>query len=73
LEAARKARKTRTTRRATNPRQLRCTACNLFVRHLCRNPYEPCGVCPVCCPGHKKPPAEQQHDGGRFTTSVEKA
>ncbi len=72
LEAARKARAGKPKRRrATNPRQPRCSSCRLYVRQLCVQQPDPCGVCPTCCPGHNKPPAEQ--DGGRFTTSVEKA
>jgi hypothetical protein len=71
LAAARKARASKPKRRGTNPRQPRSSSCRQYVRQLCVQLPDPCGVCPRCCPGHTKPPAEQ--DGGRFTTSVEKA
>jgi len=48
-------------RRAPNRHQLRCPGCLLFVKRLCQAQYNPCGMCPPCCPGgHKPPPKPEQ-------------
>lgn len=42
---------TKTKKRARGGRA-RCEGCGLFVRSLCTDGEDPCGVCPDCCLGH---------------------